>query len=241
MRPHTHTHTHTHTHCKQSKRQRQCNYTTPHAKRQDSYTTPHAAPQSSRGSSLHRREQCAARSCLAAQFLKFRCAALSCLAPPVTLSRSGWAVMRRAMSSLAPPVTLSRSGWAVMRRAMSCLAPPFPLSRSGWAVMRRARSCLAQPFPLSRIGCAVMRRALSCPRRAPARCHAVCAEGPPYLRVPATRSRRASKKKHVATGVFMTPGLSVSPQNGREAACDDSCRGERAGGGSDRGGSVFNA
>jgi hypothetical protein len=123
----------------------------------------------------------------AARFLKFRCAALSCLAPPVTLSRSGWAVMRRAMSSLAPPVTLSRSGWAVMRRAMSCLAPPFPLSRSGWAVMRRARSCLAQPFPLSRIGCAVMRRALSCPRRAPARCHAVCAEGPPYLRVPDPR------------------------------------------------------
>ena len=32
--------------------------------------------------------------------------------------------MRRALSCLTPPVTLSRSGLAVMRRSLSCLAPP---------------------------------------------------------------------------------------------------------------------
>ena len=41
--------------------------------------------------------------------LKLGCAAMSCHAPPVTLSRNGWAVMRRALSCLTPPIKLSRS------------------------------------------------------------------------------------------------------------------------------------
>jgi hypothetical protein len=86
---------------------------------------------------------------------------MSGLAPPVTLSRNGWAVMRWALSCLAPPVNLSRSGWAGMRRAaidissagvrrslvslhrllsrgMGGIGPPVRLSRSGWAMRRRA-------------------------------------------------------------------------------------------------------